>query len=207
MGTTATAPLITFTPLGGGTPSQFAMAPIQPGGSGVFDMRYTNGDTLQPYCTSGLLTGCLPDGEFSFTVGAPFASLAAQVNVISPATAMGYSAAAVPAPRVWLPNTTRTLGGATGWSTPVIVQSVTATSVTLSWYRFSDGALVTTQSLPFTQVGMALRVDPRDVPQLADGTQYSVVADGNGGSIVGIVTELNFQGGDGAMIYEGFSAP
>ena len=120
---------------------------------------------------------------------------------------MGYAAAATPSARVWMPNTTRTLGGANGWSTPVIVQGVTATSVKLTWYRFSDGALIATQTLPFTQLGMALRVDPRDVAQLADGTQYSVVADGIGGTIVGIVTELNFQGGDGAMIYEGFSAP
>src|SRR5206468_934057 len=126
--------------------------PIQPGGSGVFDMRYTNGDTLQPYC-NGQLAGCLVDGEFSFAVSALGASLAAQVNVISPTTAMGYSAAATPSARVWMPNTTRTLGGATGWTTPVIIQSVTATSVTLSWYRFSDGVLVATQALPFSQVG------------------------------------------------------
>jgi hypothetical protein len=207
MGTATATPAIAFTPLGGGTPQGFVMAPIQPGGSGVFDMRYTNGDTLQPFCSSPQLPQCLPDGEFSFTVAALGASLAAQVNVISPATAMGYSAAATPSTRVWMPNTTRTLGGATGWSTPVIIQSVTATSMKLSWYRFSDGVLVTTQTLPFTQVGMALRIDPRDVAALSDGTQYSVVADGIGGTIVGIVTELNFQGGDGAMIYEGFSAP
>jgi hypothetical protein len=206
MGTTPAAPSITFTPLGGGTPQGFVMAAIQPGGSGVFDMRYTNGDTLQPYCSSAVLPGCLPDGEYSFSVAALGASLAAQVNVISPATAMGYAASTTPSARVWMPNTTRTLGGVNGWTTPVIVQSVTATSVTLTWYRFSDGALITTQTLPFTQPGMALRVDPRMVAQLADGTQYSVVADGGGGTIVGIVTEFA-SGGDNAMIYEGFSAP
>src|SRR5205814_10550582 len=132
--------------------------------------------------------GCLVAGELSRAVSALGASLAAQVNVISPSPAMGYAAAATPSTRVWMPNTTRTLGGATGWTTPVIIQSVTATSVTLSWYRFSDGALVTTQSLPFSQVGSALRVGPRNVAALSDGTQYSVVADGNGGTIVGIFT-------------------
>ena len=133
-------------------------------------------------------------------------ALAAVVNVISSATAMGYTATSSPWPRIFMPNTTRTLGGPTGWTTPVIVQSATATSVTLSWYRFSDGVLVTQQTIGVAP-GAAFRVDPRDVAALADNTQYAVVADGIGGDIVGIVTELSFQGGDGAMIYEGFPGP
>ncbi len=119
---------------------------------------------------------------------------------------MGYAATPLPAARIYLPNTTRTLGGATGWTTPLIVQSATATSMTVSWYRFSDGVLVTQQALPFTQVGSALRIDPRDVPALADNTQYAVVVDGIGGTVDAIVIELA-TGGDSAMIYEGFSGP
>ena len=204
MGATAASPTITFTPLGGGTAQTFALGAIQPGSSRVFDPRYANGDTAQPFC-SGALLGCLADGEYSFTASAPGASLAAVVNVISAATAMGYAATPAAASRTYFPNVTRTLGGSTGWTTPIVVQSAGATSVTLSWYRFSDGALVTTQVLPIAP-GAALRVDPRDVSALSDNTQYSVVADGTGGAIDGIVIELA-TGGDSAMIYEGFTSP
>jgi hypothetical protein len=204
MGTAVASPTITFTPFGGGMAQTYNLGAIQPGTSRVFDPRYANGDTLQPFC-SGVMTGCLPDGEFSFTTTAAGATLAAVVNVISQATAMGYAATPTTAARTWFPNVTRTLGGSTGWSTPIIVQSAGATSVTLTWYRFSDGALVTTQVLPITP-GAALRVDPRDVTALTDNTQYSVVADGTGGPINGIVEEFA-TGGDSAMIYEGFTSP
>jgi hypothetical protein len=50
-----------------------------------------------------------------------------------------------------------------------------------------------------------MRIDPRDVLGLADETQFAVVVDALGGTATGIVVELNFQGGDGAMIYEGFA--
>ena len=101
------------------------------------------------------------------------------------------------------PNLTRTLGGADGWTTPFLVQSAGATNVKVSWYRFSDGSLVTTQNLALT-ANSALRVDPRGIPALSDDTQYSVVLDGGGQNIAAIVTELNYSGGDGAMIYAGF---
>ena len=204
MGTTSAAPSITFTPLGGGTSSTFSLGTIQPGTSRVFDPRYTNGDTAQPFC-AGALPGCLADGEYSFTVSAVGANLAAVVNVISTATAMGYAATPIASTRTYLPNVTRTLGGSAGWTTPIIIQSSGATNVTLSWYRFSDGQLVTQQTIPVTP-GSAFRVDPRTVSALADDTQYSVVADGIGGSINGIVIELA-SGGDNAMIYEGFTSP
>ena len=154
----------------------------------MFDPRYANGDTTQPFC-SGSLTGCLADGEYSFTTTAAGASLAAVVNVISTATAMGYAATPTTSTRTYLPNVTRTLGGSLGWTTPIVIQSVAATSVTLSWYRFSDGVLVTAQTIPTTP-GSAFRVDPRNVSALTDDTQYSVVADGTGGAIDGIVIEL-----------------
>ncbi len=54
--------------------------------------------------------------------------------------------------------------------------------------------------------GTAQRLDPRDDPSLPDNTQFSVVAtDAGGGRLAAIVMELNFQGGDGAMIYGGFA--
>ncbi len=197
MGTTSAAPSITFTPLGGGTATTFTLGTI-------LDPRYTNGDTALPFC-AGALPGCLADGEYSFTTSAVGANLAAVVNVISTATAMGYAATPIASTRTYLPNVTRTLGGSAGWTTPIVIQSSGATNVTLSWYRFSDGQLVTTQTIPVTP-GSAFRVDPRNVSGLADDTQYSVVADGIGGSINGIVIELA-SGGDNAMIYEGFTSP
>jgi len=33
------------------------------------------------------------------------------------------------------------------WTTPILVQSVSATGVSVEWRRFSDGQLVTTQNL------------------------------------------------------------
>jgi hypothetical protein len=204
MGGAQAAPSISFTPLGGTGAQTFSLGTVQPGSSRVFDPRYTNGDTTQPFC-SGPMTGCLADGEYSFVVTAPGASLAAVVNVISTATAMGYGATATTSDKTWLPNITRTLGGPTGWTTPLVIQSVSATSVTLSWYRFSDGVLVTAQTIPVAP-GSAFRVDPRDVSALTDNTQYSVVAAGTGGTINGIVIELA-TGGDSAMIYEGFTGP
>ena len=203
MGATGGAATITFTPLGGGGARTFDLGTIAPGSSKVFDPRYSNGDTTQPFC-SGPLTACLPDGEFSFTVNGS-GSLAAVVNVISTATAMGYAATPTSSGRVYFPNVTRTLGGSAGWTTPLVIQSVSATAVTLKWYRFSDGALIHTMTVSVTP-GSAFRVDPRDVSALGDDTQYSVVADGVGGTIDGIVIELA-TGGDSAMIYEGFSGP
>jgi hypothetical protein len=203
MGTTAGAATITLTPLGGGTGRTFDLGTIASGTSRVFDPRYANGDTAQPFC-SGPITGCLADGEYSFTINGQ-GTLAAVVNVISTSTAMGYAATPTASARTYLPNVTRTLGGSAGWTTPLVIQSVSATAVTLSWYRFSDGLLIYTQTIPVT-AGSAFRVDPRDVSALADDTQYSVVADGAGGTIVGIVIELA-TGGDSAMIYEGFAGP
>jgi hypothetical protein len=205
MGTTAASPTMAFTPFGGATATSFTLSAIQPGGSRVFDMRYANGDTTQAFCSSASVMGCLADGDYSFTANAAGASLAAVVNVISNTNAMGYAANPTPSTKSWSPNVTRTLGGATGWTTPIIVQSVTAASVTLKWYRFADGALIVTQVLTMTP-GSAARVDPRTVSGLSDDTQYSVTADGGTGTINSIVVELA-NGADNAMIYEGFTAP
>src|SRR2546422_552633 len=113
-------------------------------------------------------------------------------------------------PRRWrrflLPNVTRTLGGSNGWTTPILIQTTSATGATIEWRRFSDGQLVTTQNLAIA-AGTGVRIDPRAVAQLSDDTQYAVTVTAIGGAIAAIVTELNFLGGDGAMIYEGFPSP
>ena len=206
MGQAAATPTVAFTPLGGGTATTFTGPPIAGGRSWAFDTRYTNGDVTQPFCGTTVGNGCLADGEYSLVVSAPLGSqLAAVVNIFSATTGDGYAMLAATTPTVYLPNVTKTLGGADGWTTPIVLQSVTATNVTVSWYRFSDGTLVTQQTLSMTP-GTAQRIDPRDLAQLPDNTQFSVVAIGaGGGTLAGIVTELNFQGGDGAMIYGGFA--
>ena len=211
MSTANQTPSLSFTPLGGGAPTTIAGPTIGAGKSWAFDPRYTNGDTTKAKCGSAASSGCLADGEYSFVANAGGA-IAAQVNVIwetssgEPQTAAGYSAIGASAMKVYLPNITRTLGGSNGWTTPFVVESAGATNVTASWYRFSDGSLATTQQLSL-QPSTATRVDPRGVAALSDNTQYSVVLDGNGSQLAAIVTELNFQGGDGAMTYEGFPAP
>jgi hypothetical protein len=201
LGGAAVNPTLTFTPLGGGSTQSFiSPTPVLPGSAWAFDPRFTVGTTTP--CT-GPSAGCLGDGEYSFVASASAdAVLAAQVNVISPATAMGYSATPTPDVKYYLPNVTRTLGGPGGWTTPILLQSVSASGASLKWYRFSDGALIHTQDVTIV-AGTGARVDPRDISALADNTQYSVVIDGGGGTVTAIVMELA-SGGDNAMIYEGF---
>jgi hypothetical protein len=212
LGASAVTPQITFTPLVGsaGTANTYTFsAPIQPNSSKAFDPRFAfaGQPTVNTPCSTGG-ADCLADGEYSVRISGG-TSLAAAINVISDvngATAMGYAASAAPATKYYLPNVTRTLGGTNGWSTPIVIQSVTATAATVEWRRFADGALVTTQTLTIPS-GSAIRVDPRTVTGLSDNTQYAVTVNGTGGQVTAIVTELNFEGGDGAMTYEGFPSP
>lgn len=203
LATAAITPTLTFTPLGGGTEQMLtAPAPIGPGQAWAFDPRFTVGTTT-PCSTAS--SSCLGDGEYSFVAnsGGATRNIAVAVNVISAATAMGYTAVRKDSDTVYLPNVTRTLGGTSGWTTPILLQAVTATSATLRWYRFSDGALVATQTMSMSS-GSARRIDPRDVAELSDNTQYSVVAQSSTGTLAAIVVELA-SGGDTAMIYEGFA--
>ncbi len=204
-GTATVTPSLTFTPLGGSGTTTFSGPSVAAGAAWVFDPRFINGDTTQPTCGAAASAGCLANGEYSFVAsGGTGGQIAAVVNVIGDTTAAGYSARTQPAARLFLPNVTRRLGGADGWSTPLVLQSVTATSLHLSWYKFADGSLAASQDFTITPK-QSLRIDPRDVLGLADETQYAVVVDATGGTATGIVVELNFQGGDGAMIYEGFA--
>ena len=186
-GTAAATPTLTLLPFGGGTPETLASQPIEPGASFAF-------------------TPVAADGEYSLTItGGTFAALA---TTLSPATAMFNTATSTTASKLFMPNLTRTLSGGPGdpgWTTPIIIQSADAVAATLKWYRFSDGALVTTQTVTLT-TGASTRVDPRTVAGLTDNAQYSVVLD-SAGTLVAIVTELNLSGGDNAMIYKAFLQP
>jgi hypothetical protein len=204
-GVASVTPSLTFTPLGGSGTTTFNGSAVAAGAAWVFDPRFLNGDTKQSLCGAAASAGCLANGEYSFVAsGGTGGKIAAVVNVIGDTTAAGYSASTQPATRLFLPNVTRRLGGADGWSTPLVLQSVTATTLHLSWYKFADGSLAASQDIPVT-VRQSIRIDPRDVLGLANETQYAVVVDAIGGTATGIVVELNFQGGDGAMIYEGFA--
>jgi hypothetical protein len=147
-------------------------------------------------------TTSLPDGERSiYLSGGQFALL---VDTRSPTTAMGFTGGTEYATRVYLPNITRTLGGATGWTTPIVVQSQDGWAATLKWYRFADGVLVHTQLLSFGfEPAMSIKVDPRSIPQLTDNTQYAVTIEASRGGVGAVVLELNDRGGDSAMSYEG----
>jgi len=203
MGSAPAQPSLNFTPIGGGAGTRFEGPTLAPSTAWLFDLRFRDGDTRQAACDRVRSTGCLGDGEYSWTVAAPGSQLAALVTVIGSTTAVAYSALSRPAD-YFLPNVTRTLGGPNGWTTPIIIQSVSANLLTLSWYRFTDGMLATTQSIAIVP-GSALRIDPRDVSGLRDDAQYAVVVAGNGGRLTALVVEINFQGGDGAAIYTGFS--
>jgi subtilisin family serine protease len=201
----AVTPSISFTALGGGPARRFTKrAPLGPGAAWVFDPRYANGDTTSPFCVAQT-PDCLVDGEFSFVANASGA-IAAVVNVISPASAMGYSANVQPSATFSLPNVTKTLGGAAGWTTPILLQAGTATSATLSWRSFRTG-VVTPQTLTLPPSG-AVRIDPRSMPGLTDDTQYAVTITGLRGSEPGTVNAIVIEladGADNAMIYEGFA--
>jgi hypothetical protein len=205
MSTSPLTPALTFTPLGGGAAKTFTGPALAAGAAWPFDPRYENGVAGTTLCSNAPSPTCLADGEFSFK-GSASGSIAAAVNVISPTSAMGYTALAQPASRVFLPNVTRTLGGSSGWTTPFLVQSVTATGATTEWRRFSDGSLVLTQQLIMSP-GSSYRIDPRsNLLGLTDDTQYAVTITGTDGTVAAIVVELA-SGGDNAMIYEGFVAP
>jgi hypothetical protein len=184
-GTTPATPRIEFRAPGVTTESLVSQRTLAPGERNVLDVL---ADTSSPA------------GEYAVVVtGGTLAVLAATTSA---ATALGYTGQGNPGAKLFLPNVTRTLGGASGWTTPIVVQSATATTGTLRWYRFSDGSLVYTQALSFTP-GQSVKIDPRQVAQLADNTQYAVIVDANGGNVAAVVLEFA-EGGDNAMAYEGF---
>ena len=172
----------------GGPMTTFLNGPaaVAPGGVWTYDFASSN----------------LPDGERSIYVsGGQFALL---VDTRSPTTAMGFTGGTEYANRVYLPNITRTLGGPSGWTTPIVVQSQDGWAATIKWYRFADGVLVYTQLLSFGfEPAMSMKIDPRSIPQLTDDTQYAVTIEASRGGVGAVVLELNDRGGDSAMAYEG----
>jgi hypothetical protein len=194
MGLTSATPTLFFRRFGDSSGAAVGLegpTPVAPGASWVSDLVQT----------------VLPNGEYGVHItGGQFAVVSATT---SPTTAMGFVNYSGNSNVFYLPNITRTLGGPDGWTTPILIQPVSTLVKTarLSWYRFADGALVTTQTLTGLTFGATVRVDPRSVSALTDDTQYAVVVETPSGGVAVVVTELNFGGGDGAMAYEGFEPP
>ena len=186
-GTAAAQPTLHWGSLGGPiTTMQSGPVSVAPGAVWTYDFG----------------TSALPDGERSIYVsGGEFAVL---VDTRGPTTAMGFIGSTEYANRVYLPNITRTLGGPTGWTTPIVVQSQDGWAASLKWYRFADGVLVYTQQISFGfNPAMSVKIDPRSIPQLSDDTQYAVTVEASRGGVGAVVLELNDRGGDSAMAYEG----
>jgi len=199
LATSATDATLEFTPLGGGATQVFTLTSIAPGASKVFDPRFALGTTTP--CGAASAT-CLGVGEYSVRIMAA-QNITAVVLPTSVTTSDAYAATASVGPRTYLPNVTRTLGGASGWTTPIALQSAGASSARLRWYRFSDAQLMLTQDVALP-AGGAVWLDPRAIQGLADDTQYAVVVEAGGnGSLTAIVYEHFFGPGDGVMIYGG----
>lgn len=199
-GSADATPTLTFRRIGGTEQAIVtAPAPLRPGRRWVYLLP----NVATAVCPAVGTPTCPRDGEHSVVVtGGDFAVLGYSLDV---ATAMAVTAGPPSPSRIYLPNVTRTLGGPSGWTTPIVLQSAGATSATLRWHRFTDGALAVTQYIPGLTSGGSVRVDPRTVAGLTDDTQYAVVADASGAARA-IVLELSQSGGDGAMAYEGFAA-
>lgn len=198
-------PTLTFRRLSSGViVTIVAPTPIKPGAAWYFDPEVSAVAGGYQLCAVAGPGRCVDPGEHSLVVtGGTFAVLGA---TLATGAAMGHTGTLGQGNRAFVPNVTRTLGGPSGWTTPIVVQSTGATSATLRWYRFSDGALMQRQSIVLPARGSAVRVDPRSVAGLVDNTQYAVVVDAQNGNVAAVVTELNFNGGDGTMAYEGFPA-
>ena len=128
---------------------------------------------------------------------------------VEPASAASCSATGTATTTVYLPNITKTLGGATGWVTPFIVQNVGFFSTTLevSFYRFSDGSLVTCRRIAGLEPSRSFADVPNNDTDLPDNSQFSVVVRSFGSEIVSVVNE---QAGTGdraeALSYSGLTS-
>lgn len=204
LGTAPLSATLTFTPLGAGAPQVFTLAAIPARGARPFDVRYTSGDTALAFCGATAATGCLAPGEYALTITAT-SPIAAVVLPVSSTTAAGYLASAAPTQRALAPAVFRTVGGPTGWTTTLYVQSVTAAQATLRWFRLDTGDLSATQTLTLVP-GRTTRVDPRTVTGLAENTQYSTTIDATG-TVATIAFEQAQTGGDASMIFEAVALP
>src|ERR1051326_8123901 len=107
------------------------------------------------------------------------------------ARAAGCGTPGQPTRTLYLPNITKTLGGAAGWYTPFIVQNVgvASTDLEVSFFRFSDGTLVACRRVS----GLAPFRSFADVPNndldLPADSQFAVVVRSFGADVIAVVNE------------------
>src|SRR5207248_1546379 len=92
---------------------------------------------------------------------------------------------------------------------PFIIQNTgsQATTLRLSFYRFSDGALVSRRTIANLEPGRSYADVPSQDPALIADTQYSVVVESFGSPIVSVVNEALGSGADfQALAYTGANA-
>ncbi|HYR94927.1 MAG TPA: hypothetical protein VEP48_12050, partial [Methylomirabilota bacterium] len=107
------------------------------------------------------------------------------------AAAAGCGAVGTPTTTISLPNITKTLGGPGGWYTPFIVQNVgvVPTNLEVSFFRFSDGSLVTCRTVPALAPGTSFADVPNNDVDLPGDTQFAVVVKSYGAAVVSVVNE------------------
>lgn len=126
-----------------------------------------------------------------------------------PPPALPCDTTGIPVSTVHLPNVTKTLGGPDGWVTPFYIQNVGpgAANVETSFYRFSDGGLVTCRRINGLQAGRTLEDNPNADGDLPDGSQFSVVVRSWGAPVVAVVDQLRGSGpATLAAAYSGFTS-
>ena len=199
---------MTFTPLGGGASTTFTKSGVAGHGAWDFDIRFQNGDAKaqpQVLCGTTAATGCLADGEYSISVTTTTsgAQIAGIVNIVGTTTLAIYAALPSPSTTVFLPNVTRTLGGANGWTTPIFLQNTTPNQATATviWKKFSDASQALSENVTIAP-NASVRLDPRD-RNLPDNTQFAVTVT-SATALSGIVEEISGGDGDGVMAYQGF---
>lgn len=105
-----------------------------------------------------------------------------------------------------LPNVTKTLGGPGGWTTPFYVQNTgtSPTDLEVIFYRFSDGAQVAQRIVTALAPNASYSDSPNLDADLPENTQFSVVVNSFGSSIVGVVNQLQGSGASTeALSYSG----
>jgi hypothetical protein len=115
-------------------------------------------------------------------------------------------AAGQPTSTVYLPNITKTLGGPAGWYTPFIAQNIgtAATDLEVSFYKFSDGSLVTCRKVSALAPGTSFADVPNNDTDLPGDTQFSVVIKSFGAPVVSVVNQVQGSGATAeALSYTG----
>ncbi|MBM4434423.1 MAG: hypothetical protein FJ028_04835 [Chloroflexi bacterium] len=96
-----------------------------------------------------------------------------------------------PTQAVYLANVTKTLGGASGWQTPFIVQNTASAGASLevTYYRFLTGKRAVRRTVASLAPGTSFADVPNNDHDLPGDTQFSVVVRSFGSSVVSVANE------------------